>query len=117
MPAEWVVVGFGLLATVAATVSITRLARRAMEEQAHIAEAEVVELDELVLAEPAPARLEGWPCGTTIAAALAIVMMGAVVFAQFHPDLIRDLMARLVGLPEVIAPDGATAASARPAGG
>ncbi|HMB06801.1 MAG TPA: TVP38/TMEM64 family protein, partial [Isosphaeraceae bacterium] len=60
-PAEWAIIGFGLLATVAATVAITRLARRAMEEQAHIAEAEVVELNELVLAEPAPARPEGWP--------------------------------------------------------
>ncbi len=43
-------------------------------------------------------------------------MMGAVAFAQFHPDLICDLMTRRVGLPEVIAPDGAAAASARPAG-
>jgi hypothetical protein len=88
-----------------------------MEEQAHIAEAEVVELNELVLAEPAPARPEGWPWGATIPPALAIVMMGAVAFAQFHPGLIRGLMARLVGPPEVIAPDGAAAASTRPAGG
>ncbi|HTU17799.1 MAG TPA: TVP38/TMEM64 family protein [Gemmataceae bacterium] len=69
-PAEWAMLVAGLLATAAATVYITRLARKALRKRAGAVEE--------VAAEPAAAQ--GWPWGATILAAVALAILVAALF-------------------------------------
>jgi uncharacterized membrane protein YdjX (TVP38/TMEM64 family) len=74
-PAEWVMLGVGLLATVTVTVYITRLARQALRQRAgSVAEAP---------AESAAAQ--GWPWGATVFAAVALALLAAAVFVSLWP--------------------------------
>jgi uncharacterized membrane protein YdjX (TVP38/TMEM64 family) len=85
-PAEWAMLGVGLLATVAVTVYVTRLARQALRQHADLA------------AEPAPAGdpaerpgTAGWPWGATVAALLALAAVALAVYVQLNPDFIAGL--------------------------
>lgn len=74
-PAEWAMMGVGLLATAAATVYITRLARNALRQRAGVVEEVAAE----------PAATQGWPWGATVLAAVALVILAAALFVSLWP--------------------------------
>lgn len=76
--AEWAMLVVGLLATVAATVYITRLARQALRQRAeNVEEIPVTESD--VTATP------GWPWGATLLAVFALAVLAAAIFVSLIP--------------------------------
>jgi hypothetical protein len=79
--AEWALLIVGLLATLAVTVYITVLARRALRQQAGIAR----EGEAGPNSEAGGAGAKGWPWGTTAAAVLALAALAFAVCVQFHP--------------------------------
>jgi uncharacterized membrane protein YdjX (TVP38/TMEM64 family) len=83
-PAEWALLGVGLLATVFVTVYVTRLARRALRDRTQITGGEMVPAEQ-PFSQPGPA---GWPWGATVTAALALAALGAAIFFQFNPDVV-----------------------------
>jgi uncharacterized membrane protein YdjX (TVP38/TMEM64 family) len=85
-PAEWALLIVGLLATVAVTVYITCLARRALRQRAPIAPPGEPEGP-----RPEPSAPAGLPWGTLTVAAVALVALALAVFVQFRPDLVHDL--------------------------
>jgi uncharacterized membrane protein YdjX (TVP38/TMEM64 family) len=90
-PTEWVVLIVGLIATVAVTVYLTRLARKTLREQIGIAGA----------AEPMPNfeagrdRPNGWPRGATVAAILAVAALVVAGYAQFNADSFKRIFGSL----------------------
>ena len=72
-PAEWTTMIVGLLATVAATVYITRLARKALRQRAVVVEAS--------LANP---TAQGWPWGATIFVGVALAILAVAVFVHLR---------------------------------
>jgi uncharacterized membrane protein YdjX (TVP38/TMEM64 family) len=82
-PAEWAFLGLGLVATVAVTVYVTRLARKAIREQAPLAPAEAL---------PTGPEPERWPWDAMVAALLAVVVLVAAGVVEFHPDFVRQLV-------------------------
>ncbi|MCI0458159.1 MAG: VTT domain-containing protein [Gemmataceae bacterium] len=95
--AEWAMLIVGLLATIAVTVYITYLARKALRQHTGIAAARESRPD----AQAGQARPKGWPWGTTITAVLALVALAVAGYAQFHPDLFKRLFGSLLGPPQV----------------
>lgn len=79
-PAEWTMLAVGLLATLAATVYITRLARRALRQRA----ANVEDI-------PAEPAVTGWPWGTTLVAIVAAALLSTAVFVHWRPDVLKSL--------------------------
>lgn len=80
-PAEWAMLTVGLLATVAVTLYVTRLARKALRERTEIAEEASRTPPGLV----EKARPSGWPWGATLLAALALVALTAAIFLNLRP--------------------------------
>lgn len=74
-PVEWAMLGIGLLATVTATVYITRLARQALRQRAGSVEEPPAE----------SAAAQGWPWGATVFAAVALALLAAAVFVSLWP--------------------------------
>ncbi|MHB1557000.1 MAG: VTT domain-containing protein [Isosphaeraceae bacterium] len=99
-PAEWAMIAVGLMATIAVSWYITRLARRAMRDHAGIATngEELRSFGEKDHASP-PA---GWPWVATVAAVLALVAVAGAVYVQMRPDALHDLLVRLGGPPRVL---------------
>jgi uncharacterized membrane protein YdjX (TVP38/TMEM64 family) len=91
-PAEWAMPIVGLLATVAVTVYITRLARKALRQHTGIARGGEWRADSQVR----QARPKGWPWGTLVTAALALTMAAVAGYTHFHPDLFQRLFAPLL---------------------
>jgi uncharacterized membrane protein YdjX (TVP38/TMEM64 family) len=79
-PAEWAMIAVGLLATLAVTVYVTRLARHAMRQQAEIAGA----LGGGEGADPKAPGPGGRPRATALLAALAILAAGAAAFSVWY---------------------------------
>ncbi len=80
-PAEWTMLFVGLLATVAVTLYVTRLARKALREKT-----EAIEED----SEASPGLVEkaqpnGWPWGATLLAGLALAALTAAIFLNLRP--------------------------------
>lgn len=98
-PGEWLMIVVGLLATVAVTVYVSRLARRAMREHEGIAGHDE-KSRQSGEDDHAPPTL-GWPWGATILALLALAAVGGAVFTQVRPDALRGLLAYLGGPPRV----------------
>ncbi len=97
-PGEWALIVVGLLATVAVTVYVTRLARRAMREHPGVtANGEELRPGGEDHATPAA----GWPWGATITALLALVAVAVAVAAQIRPEVLHGLLVRLGGPPRV----------------
>ena len=96
-PAEWAMMIVGLLATIAVTVYVTRLSRKALKK--HTGVAETSEASE---SKP-DHRLEpkGWPWGVMSTALIALAVLGAAVFVQFNPDSFKQLFGNLLGPPGV----------------
>ena len=89
-PGEWALIVVGLLATVAVTVYITRLARRAMREHAGIAANG--EESPRPGDEDRTAPVTGWPWGATITAILALVAVASAVYIQVRPEALNALL-------------------------
>jgi uncharacterized membrane protein YdjX (TVP38/TMEM64 family) len=98
-PGEWALIVVGLLATVAVTLYVTRLARRAMREHAGIAANG--EESRRPGEEDRAAAITGWPWGATITAIVALVAVAGTVYIQVWPEVLHGLLARLGGPPRV----------------
>jgi uncharacterized membrane protein YdjX (TVP38/TMEM64 family) len=72
--ASWVLAVVGLLATVGVTVYVTRLARRALREQADLGEP---------AATPGQPESQGRPWGTALLVLVALAALAAAVWLQF----------------------------------
>lgn len=96
----------GLLATVAVTVYVTRLAKRALQDAAQMDQAqEEREMDQFS-PETNPASSNRVPWGTLIIAGMALVMLTAVTTAYTRPDLVEGLFsAKKVVLAEAYTHD------------
>jgi uncharacterized membrane protein YdjX (TVP38/TMEM64 family) len=101
-PGEWAMIVVGLLATVAVTVYVTRLARKALKERTAIAETGKPTPDHTQSeASSASSGPKGWPWGATITAAVALAMLVAAVSVQLKPELLRRVFGGLLGPPRV----------------
>ncbi|MBI1903709.1 MAG: VTT domain-containing protein [Planctomycetia bacterium] len=107
-PAEWAMMIVGLAATIAVTVYITRLARKALKQHSDIASMSEAKSNHHV-------ERKGWPWGTTITALIALAALSAAAFVKFNPDLLRQWLTSSLGPPSVILreayeekPDGPT---------
>ena len=93
-PAQWAMLGVGLVATIAVTVYVTKLARRAISRQSGAAEelAESEQSQEDTPVTPKPAR-------RTVTAAYALVALSVVVLAGCAYAN-QDLLKGMFGPPE-----------------
>jgi uncharacterized membrane protein YdjX (TVP38/TMEM64 family) len=89
-PVEWAMLIVGLIATVAVTIYLTRLARSALRQQ--ISVAGVVE-SKLVF-QAGRDQTAGWPWGATVAAILALAALILAGYVQFYPEPLRQLFVR-----------------------
>ncbi|MCH8853635.1 MAG: VTT domain-containing protein [Planctomycetes bacterium] len=90
-PAEWALLGVGLLATLAVTVYVTRLSRKALREQTQIDEhsSETEQPSESV--EQTAVVATGWPWGTTVLAAGAVAMLAVAACTHQQRDALKNL--------------------------
>ncbi|MEE9211613.1 MAG: DUF547 domain-containing protein, partial [Phycisphaeraceae bacterium] len=79
---KWVLTAVGLVATVAVTVYVTRMATRAIKQQTRIDQAQDSPSIEPVqqTADPTP---QGWPWGATVMALAAVGFLSVAAGAQF----------------------------------
>jgi hypothetical protein len=98
----------GLLATLAVTVYVTRLARRALKDQTEIAPDEDLRraagVNRLVDPGHSPedrSKPRGRPWGATITAAIAFMFMLSAGFSQFKPNLFQHLFGGILPPPRV----------------
>ena len=96
-PAEWALLGVGLLATIAVTVYVTRLSRKALREQTRIEEQTIQTEKPSEPAEQDVAVATGWPWGTTVLAVVAVAMVATAVYAHNR----RDALKYVFGPPSV----------------
>lgn len=94
-PSEWTLLGVGLVATVAATVYVGRLARAALREH------EAVAVDSAAAGESAPAPSSGLPWATLLLSAAAIGVVALALYVEFRPGALEGLFPRLEGAPPV----------------
>lgn len=97
-PAEWAMMAVGLLATIAVTVYATRLAHRAIREQADLEKADEPNRTTEVGTDTPPKR---WPWGATAAVGMAIVATTAAAVIHFDPTLLARWVGSTLGPPEV----------------
>lgn len=83
---EWVAMVVGLLATVAVTVYVTKLAKGKLDEQTQVDEAAEEESED---DEP---EAEGFPTSTIVTVVVALALVGAAVYVQANPEALRDLI-------------------------
>lgn len=79
-PAEWALLGIGLAATVAVTVYVTRLARKALQERSTVAPDPV--------GDPSAPVAPGWPWGTTALACGAVALIALAIYLQARPEAV-----------------------------
>ncbi len=95
---KWVLWTVGLLATIAVTVYITRLARRMIKEQTDIEQA-APEGDQPAETDQTPHASERrWPWGATAAAVLAVLVLTTTVLSYTKAGVLKGL----VGPPPVV---------------
>jgi len=90
---EWALLIVGLIATIAVTVYITRLAYRKLKEQTDIADAAAseAEKEEEMETTTSDAQQESWPWGATFAAVLAVLMIGVAACAHAYKQDLAGL--------------------------
>ncbi len=95
---EWMLLGAGLLATIAVSIYVTILARRKLREQ------KVLPPE----SEPSPetpetaVAIRGFPWGTAALCGVALLLVAAAGCAQLRPETSRKILGRLFGAaPEV----------------
>ncbi|MCH7700897.1 MAG: VTT domain-containing protein [Planctomycetes bacterium] len=90
-PGEWALLGVGLLALIAVTGFVTRLARKALRERTRIDEP-AIEVEQP--GEPAmhnAAVATGWPWGTTLLAILAVALLTAAAYTHQQRDTLKNV--------------------------
>lgn len=92
-PTEWAMMIVGLLATIAVTVYVTRLARKALKDQTDFAKPS--EPTETNLSQPIEPK--SWPWSVTIAALIALAAMSAAASVHFNPELLRQWLGSSLG--------------------
>jgi len=105
-PGEWVLLVVGLLATVAVTVYVTRLARKAIQERTYIqdATAPATKTEQSVLSRNGSPQ---WPLIATVLPLLAIVMLVGATYSSTHKTALRGLFGPpKANLQEAYAKDG-----------
>jgi len=87
---EWALLTVGLLATVAVTVYVTRLARKAIRERTHIQDttASAAKTEQSVLPRDDSPR---WPMSATVLLLLAFVMLAGAMYSCMHETALRGL--------------------------
>lgn len=91
-PARWTLLIVGLVATVAVTVYVTRLANRKIKEQTHMdSETEAREAKQ----DEAPRKTR--PAGAVALAVVALLLLSTSIYANMRPNLFN----RLFGPPKV----------------
>ena len=88
---EWVILGMGLLATVAVTVYVSRVARAAIARSAPMTEAPDQDLEGESNVEFDSQPPQGWPWGTSLAALLALLAIVSATYAHLQPHLLQGL--------------------------
>jgi uncharacterized membrane protein YdjX (TVP38/TMEM64 family) len=88
-PAEWALLGVGLLATVAVTIYVTRLARKALRQQTNIEEEARSDADSTRPAEQTPAGGRHW--GALALPLVAVAMLVVAACAHQRRDGLRNL--------------------------
>lgn len=89
-PGEWALLAVGLLATVAVTVYVTRLARKAIRERTRIQETnQPASSTELAMqTNDNPSR---WPLSATLLPLIAVVMLVGTTYSCTHRTSLRGL--------------------------
>lgn len=90
----WTLRIVGFAATVAVTVYVTRLARRAIREQTRIAAPQSSAPDTPVGNSASPQR---WPWGATVAALVAVLTLSTAAYANFNAGGVKDFFRNLFG--------------------
>ena len=101
---QWALLGVGLLATIAVSVYVTRLANREIQKRTAIAGNEAApEAPPVEISQP-----QAWPRGVMITAAVAILVFGSALYAYIERDALRGLFGPpRVELSEAYAPGSA----------
>ncbi len=90
-PAEWALLGAGLLATIVVSVYVAWLSRKALREQTRIEEQTMETEQHSEPAEPTDAVATGRPWGTIVLALVAVAMLGIAACAHQQRDALRNL--------------------------
>ncbi|MCH9032928.1 MAG: DUF547 domain-containing protein [Planctomycetes bacterium] len=90
-PAEWALLGVGLLATIAVSVYVARLSRKALREQTRIEEQTAEKEQPSEHAEQNTTVATVWPWGTTVLAAVAVVMLAVAACTHQRRDALKNL--------------------------
>jgi uncharacterized membrane protein YdjX (TVP38/TMEM64 family) len=98
-PAEWALRAVGLLATVAVTIYVARLARRAIQERTSIDD----RVGQVQEAASAPADKPAAAGGTLVLAALSLALLAVAIWGTANHDRMRASAERLLGLPPSVA--------------
>lgn len=98
---QWTMRIVGLLATVAVTVYVTRLARRAIQKKTAIEEEPLDSVPSSAEAAPTSEELR-WPWGALATAAAAIAVLALAAWAQARQDKVRQFVSEMLGLPPAI---------------
>ena len=88
---EWVMLAVGLLATVAVTIYVSRVARAAIARSAPMTETPDQDLEGGSKVHFDSQPPQGWPWGASFAAMLALVAIGGAGYAHFQPQLLQNL--------------------------
>ncbi len=89
-PGEWALLGVGLLATVAVTFYVTRLARRAIREQTRIGQDSPAG-GQATESKETSAGASGWPWGVTALAVAAVSMLAIAACVHQRRDALKNL--------------------------
>jgi uncharacterized membrane protein YdjX (TVP38/TMEM64 family) len=92
--AQWILTGVGLIATVAVTIYVTKVAARAIREQTEI------DSETMIMSEPVKSETKGaatFTPGLIVLMAAAVLMTTAAVFAKSNSEKLQ----RLFGPPDV----------------
>jgi len=90
-PAEWALLAVGLVATIAVTVYLTRLARKALNQQTNIDEENGGDTDSTGSSEKTPTGVTGRPRGVIAMPLVAVTMLAIAACAHQRRDALRNL--------------------------
>lgn len=108
--AEWIARGIGLLATIAVTFYIARLARHAIEGRTRIEDTDETQQESAAIhersdADPVNDERGGeaaWPWSAIVAAGVAVVILALAVWATIRQDRVRKSIESLLGMPPTV---------------
>ncbi len=86
---EWIMLAVGLVAIIAVTVYVSRVARAAIARSAPMPEAPDQDLEGRSSVDFDSQPPQGWPWGASFAAMLALVAIGGAASAHFKPELLQ----------------------------